>query len=432
MPLKTIKVYILFISGCVFFSCHNIKEAIGNSLIRTTSLPYYSYTNDTDLDVLVNDIGSRRIVLLGESSHGTAEFYTWRAALTNKLIKDKGFNLIAVEGDWTNIYKLNHYINDTDVDSSKLAEILKSNRRWPEWLWANREFASFVQWLKQYKQQYAPASTRFGVYGLDVFAFADALNALIPLLPDSISSNAARTAANCLKPYGVDALKYSSAVAGRKRGCAEEIKLLWNLVNTSSNQKLKTPDKFLQLLLASVVYDGERYFRSHNELTSWNTREHHMQETIARLLKYAGSNSKIIVWAHNTHVGDAHYTDMSTRERTNLGELLRKQWGEKNVYIVGSGFYKGTILSAKSWGAAAENIQVVPAKKGSWEEMIHSTNGVDEILLSSDLKSNKQVGTWIQQRSIGVANSVTYIPSVIPRRYDAFVYFETTHPLHPL
>jgi erythromycin esterase len=427
------KLLVLLFIGCFLFACKPTqRQRIVNNQTAGSHLTSYPLDKEQDLDALLKEMSNARIVLLGEASHGTAEYYNWRAAISKRLITEKGFNLIAVEGDHIDLYRLNKFIKKENKDTALLA-VLSAFNRWPQWLWANQEFASFVRWIKNYNQT-IPAAREVRLYGLDVFNFVAALNELNTGFNDTTALRQLRLAQDCFKPYGNDALNYSTAISRSSTGCREEVYKLWQSVQQIIGVKIRSEKDLLLLQHAAVVFDGEQYFRTRNKdhAISWNGRVRHMQETIRRLLNFYGHDSKIIVWAHNTHIGDAHYTDMPTRQRTNIGELLRKEYGEKNVFITGFGSYTGEIIGGLTWEAPPGKIKIRVAKESSWEYLLHKDGAFNKMVLSKDIAGNTALNKWVEQRSIGVVYSETYIPSIIPQRYDAFVYFDSTHALHAL
>jgi erythromycin esterase len=421
-----------FIAIVLIASCAGPKKSAPPDNVSNGKIASHPLRSEADLDILINAIGKSRIVLLGESSHGTAEYYDWRAAISKKLITEKGFNLIAVEGDYVDMRRLNQFVtgesNNTSIDS-----ILSIFNRWPSWLWSNQEFAAFAEWIKEWNAK-LKTGKKVNLSGLDVFNFSSAIDDLVKLLNHTPGSDHAKKSQDCLKPVGGDALLYSAAVSKGSISCKDEINKLWEDIQKITGKKIDNENELTLIQHALVARDGEQYFRLRNAdaAESWNTRVRHMQQMILRLLEFYGKDSKLIVWAHNTHIGDARYTDMPTRRRTNIGELLRREFGEKNVFAIGFGSYAGEIVAGYRWGAPWSKIKIRSAKEGSWEQLLHIDGANNKIILSKDMIHNPQLQTWIEQRSIGVVYSETYIPSIIAMRYNAFIYFDTTHPIHLL
>lgn len=431
-----------FLAVLLHYSCKTHKIGIAlpvstaNAAIKQAQIPHYALKTDKDLEVLLNEIGNARVVLLGEDTHGTSEHYIWRSNITKRLLQEKGFNIVALEADWTDTYKLNNLIKDGITDSSTVISLLKQYDRWPSWIWANEEFADFFQWMNEFSRS---KINKISIYGLDVYSFEEALDTLIAILRDNPTLQIAQNVKQCLAPYQNDALKYQQAVRKGAANCSDAVNRLWLYVNNLTEpNKQNNEANFLLQQSGRVVFNGERYFRGtvHNRLGAWNIRERHMAETIKSLLEHRGSSSKIIVWAHNTHVGDARFTDMPSRGRSNLGEMLRKDFGN-GVFIVGFGTYKGSVLAAQKWDTASQTMEIAPAKTGSIEQLLHADGRGNKIVLMKELTNNPLFNKWLIQRAIGVVENPqrglgSYVPSQIQNRYDAFIYFDETHAIHPL
>jgi erythromycin esterase len=396
------------------------------------SVPYYSLHNESDLNILVKKIGSARIVLLGEASHGTSEFQQWRAAISRKLIEEKGFNLIAVEGDWSEFISVNEFIQEKKTGQSEAVNVLQQFTRWPTWLWSTQEFASFIGWLNAHNQS-RKQNDKVKIFGLDLYGIGQSLEAIHNNLVDGDALNALKKVEGCYQPYWNDALSYSTAVHNKKADCSAAFTALKEAVN----HPLKNPDSnFIFQQHLQTIINGERYFRTivKNQAQSWNIRDQHMKETIDRILGHYGKQSKIIIWAHNSHVGDANYTDMPQRGRTNLGELLRRGAGDQNVFIVGSGMYTGDVIATHEWDSSAKVFHLPSAYEGSWDELLHAAGAGDKIVISDEIRKITPLNHWYPQRGIGVVYNSDrprspYVPSFISRRYDAYLFIDTSHAL---
>lgn len=408
--------------------------------VTSINLPSHTLKDEKDLDVILNQIGNARIVLLGEASHGTAEYYEWRAAISKRLIQEKGFDMIAVEGEWADSYRVNQFIKSSAKDSLQAMALLQQYDRWPTWMWGNYEVASLVAWLNQYNQSRALAD-KVGFYGLDVYCLWESMQELMPYIRGNDSlMNRAQQVKQCFQPFSADAIQYAYAVANASANCRNRTEQLWqSVLNFTGGSTAKAEAQFVMQQNALVALNGEAYYRSsvNSYSGSWNIRERHMTQTIQRLLELYGSDSKIIVWEHNTHVGDARYTDMAAGGMVNVGQLVRETFGQNNVYIVGFGSYKGTVIAADDWGAPIETMRVPPAQKGSWEEVLHRSGAENKILLSSELRQNEIWMKPIGHRAIGVQYDPSqekgnYVPSVIPDRYDAFIFIDETKALRPI
>lgn len=418
-----------------------VNEKPGNSTVRL-DIPSYPLRNEKDLDILLKEIGNARVVLLGEASHGTAEYYTWRAAISKRLIEEKGFSFIAVEGEWADSYRVNNFIKGEKKDSSAVVELLKQYNRWPTWMWGNYEVASLVSWLNT-RNQNKPAEAKTGFFGLDVYCLWESMAELMPYLKgvDPSLLKAAQKVHSCFQPFSADAQEYAMAVANTSADCRAETSRLWKSMQKSLESKAgKKEADFVAEQNALVALNGERYYRamvSSNE-ESWNIRDRHMAQTLKRLLDLHGPASKAIIWEHNTHVGDARYTDMARGGMVNVGQLARKEYGEENVFIVGFGSYSGSVIAAGEWGAPLRKMEMPKAVAGSWEHMLHELSAANKIILSKDIRQHKQLKKALNHRAIGVVyhpgleHMGNYVPSTIPKRYDAFLFIDQTQALHPI
>jgi erythromycin esterase len=435
---------LLLLLWIVPFGCREVRSQQGlkGEKMVTLTIPNHPLRNEQDLDILMQEIGDARVVLLGEASHGTSEYYTWRAAITKRLIQEKGFDFIAVEGEWADSYRVNQFIKGGQKDSADAVALLEQYNRWPTWMWGNYEVASLVTWLNDYNQE-KTGEAKVGFFGLDVYCLWESMTELMPHIKEDPSLvKAARKVHQCFQPYSADALQYAEAVANATADCRAETKRLWKAVqkqNKSAGAN-QTEEQFVAEQNALVALNGERYYSAmvSSNTESWNVRDRHMTETLKRLLDFHGPDSKAIIWEHNTHVGDARYTDMASSGEVNVGQLVRKEYGEDNVFIVGFGSYKGTVIAAGGWGAPMKTIPVPPATPGSWEHILHRLGPTNKIILSKDIRDEKYLKRSIGHRAIGVVYNPelehlgNYVPSVMPKRYDAFVYIDSTQALHPI
>jgi erythromycin esterase-like protein len=425
---------LVFFTGCQKDEISNSSPGTRNSSLEEAISPLES---SADLDVLLNDIGDSRYVLLGEASHGTAEYYTWRAEISKRLIQEKGFNMIAVEGDWPDLYKLNQYISGSN-SSASAADVLRQLNRWPTWMWANEEVASLGEWLKTYNQGNAGNQVRF--FGMDVYSVWQSMDEVIAFLQERnpAAAQQAEAAYQCMRAYQSDEWGYANATMNDKVNCEEQMQLVYDLVQQVAGENMDE-EAFSALQNARVVKNGERYYytavRSNSE--SWNVRDRHMMETVNSLVSQYGDNTKVIIWAHNTHVGDARATDMKNEGMVNIGQLIREEHGDEGVYNVGFSSYQGTVVASSSWGSATQIMDLPAARTGSWEEILHRYSPEDKIVLLNGLKDNSDFTRQIGHRAVGVVYDPTqeqgnYVPSVLPERYNAFIFIDQTEALHPL
>ncbi|MBF9223468.1 erythromycin esterase family protein [Hymenobacter ruricola] len=400
-----------------------------------------------DLSLVMAAIGNARVVLLGEASHGTHEYYAWRAALSKRLIQEKGFRFIAVEGDWPDCFEVNAAIKQDEVSYGSAAQLLQTFNRWPTWMWGNWETAALVDWLHQHNQAQAPEQ-RVGFYGLDVYSLWESLQAVLHYAEQRGDGaiSAARQAFRCFEPYSADPQEYARAVAFVSEDCQDEVNAVLRALRRQAAERFPAnlPEReqaFAAEQNALVAVNAERYYKAmlRGGGASWNVRDEHMMETLNRLLDLHGPESRAIVWAHNTHIGDARYTDMRREDMVNLGQLAREQLGRQRVFSIGFGSYQGAVIAGSEWGAPMERITVPAATRRSWEDQLHEhTNGTDALLLSAENKQIPRLQQPLGHRAIGVVYRPqfeqfgNYVLSDIPERYDAFLFIDQTRALHPL
>jgi erythromycin esterase len=427
-----------FLASLSTCSTRKSKQELPATDTVRIDLPSYKLNSAADLDLIIQQIGGARVVLLGEASHGTSEYYRWRAAISKRLITEKGFDFIAVEGEWADSYRVNQFVKGGSKDSAATIDLLKQYNRWPTWMWSNYEVAGLVHWMNQFNQGKA-TEDKVGFFGLDVYCLWESMGELMPILPeDRTLRTSASKVQQCFRPFSADAYAYATAVANEDASCREQTHQLWEKVQRGV-PKVSAETEFLIQQNSLVAYNGERYYRTmtFDNAESWNIRDRHMSQTLKRLLEFHGKDSKAIVWEHNTHVGDAQYTEMSQSGETNVGELVRKEYGRENVFIVGFGSYTGTVIASTEWGGAIQRMDMPEAVEGSWEHMLHQLGG-NRVVLSKDLRNNAPMNQWIGHRAIGVVYHANreqygnYVQSVIPQRYDAFVFIDRTTALHPI
>ncbi|UJH92383.1 erythromycin esterase family protein [Antarcticibacterium sp. 1MA-6-2] len=401
---------------------------------------YLKFETNSDLDPLLESIGGSRYVLLGEASHGTHEYYTWTAQISKRLIQEKGFSFIAVEGDWPDCYKINKWIKEPD-DRREIKDVLSEFRRWPTWMWANWEIAAFATWLRNYNSQIAEKE-KIGFYGLDVYSLWESIDLIVDYLEkeDPETAKHARDAYMCFEPYK-EGDSYSSVFSSSKPGCKEEVIKLLKEVRQNAHKYNSEKEADLNAEINSLVLaNAEKYYKAMAGFgeDSWNVRDRHMVETLNTLTKYHGPQSKVIVWEHNTHIGDARATDMADDGLVNVGQLVREQHGSQGVYLAGFGSYSGSVIAGTHWGAPMKNMRVPQGTRGSIEEKLHNEQQGNKLLI---LKDNKDLGEAFERRmghrAIGVVYHPerewgNYVPTKLAERYDAFLFIDETKALHPL
>jgi erythromycin esterase-like protein len=407
------------------------------SQAREVALPW---ADERDLDPLLDRIGDARIVLLGEASHGTAEYYTWRAKISQRLISERGFSFVGVEGDWPDCYRVNRYVKHYPGSGTTAREVLEAYERWPTWMWANEEVVAFAEWLRA---RNAKASRAVGFYGLDVYSLWESLHVVIGYLQarDGAAAEAARRAFECFEPYEDDVQRYARATLWLDKSCQREVIDLLRAVREHIEQYPDDPEAaFNAEQNALVVRNAEEYYRimTRGDAESWNVRDRHMTDTLARLLEHHGPRAKALVWAHNTHIGDARATDMWEAGMVNIGQLARQRFGPHAVVSIGFASHHGSVVAARRWEDPMEVMTVPPAAPGSWDDLLHHAGEENKLLL---LDRSADFAEWQRprgQRAIGVVYQSgleqfgNYVPTILPRRYDALVYLDETEALHPL
>lgn len=397
-----------------------------------------------DLDPLLDRIGEARYVLLGEASHGTHEYYTWRAELTRRLVREKGFSLVAVEGDWPDCYRLNRYVKGAPGSGRSAHEVLFGFDRWPTWMWANREVEHLAEWLRDHNRD-RPEDRRVGFYGLDVYSLWDSMHSVVGYLQqrDPELARAARRAYSCFDPYQEDVQEYARATRWVEASCEREV------IDILSSLRRAGPPPgdgagreayFNAEQNALVAQNAEHYYRImvRGGPESWNLRDRHMVETLERLMAFHGPEARAIVWEHNTHIGDARATDMARSGMLNVGQLVRQRHVAEGVALVGFGSYAGSVIAGREWEAPLERLPVPPAQPGSWEAVLHQAGAADKLLLLTGQRLPDGFYTWRGHRAIGVVYNPereaygNYVPTLLPHRYDAFLYLDRTHALQPL
>jgi erythromycin esterase len=402
--------------------------------------------SESDLDPLLDRIGEAPFVLLGEASHGTHEFYAWRAALTRRLISEKGFRFVAVEGDWPDCYRVSRSVTGVPGAPADPGEVLRTFARWPTWMWANEEVLHFARWLREHNTA-LPAEQRVGFYGLDVYSLWDSLHATIDYLrehePEHVAP--AMTALRCFEPYAEDPQAYARATRLVPTSCeAEVVSMLAKVVHPPAQDAGSRDERFNAEQNARVAAGAESYYRAMvtGGPSSWNVRDSHMIDTLDRLVEHHRSTGdqsvKAVVWEHNTHIGDARYTDMAAAGMVNVGQLARERYGESDVVLVGFGSHSGTVVAAQAWGDRTETMPVPPARPGSTEALLHDAVADSPALFVFP----EEQPVWLRQvadhRAIGVVYRPdaegwgNYVPTVLGRRYDAFLWFDRTRGLSPL
>jgi erythromycin esterase-like protein len=403
-----------------------------------------------DYDPLLDRVGDARFVLVGEASHGTQEFYQQRALITQRLIEEKGFSAVAIEADWPDAYRVNCYARgqSSDADSD---QALAGFERFPAWMWRNTAVREFVDWLRSYNDSLPPQGTRAGFYGLDLYSLYSSIDAVLDYLDkvDPETATRARYRYSCLEQFGRSSENYGyAAVAGAIEPCEDEVVNQLLELQRRSAEYLKTggPEAedafFYAEQNARVVRDAEEYYRAmfRSGVRSWNLRDTHMADTLDALMDHLerhGGRAKIVVWAHNSHLGDARATELGASGELNVGQLVRDRYSTDCV-LVGFTTYSGSVTAASDWGEPPERKRVRPALPGSYEALFHDT-GLPRFLLM--LSGGPEVPGLMEprlERAIGVIYRPEterishYFEARLPDQFDIVLHVDQTGPVEPL
>jgi erythromycin esterase-like protein len=401
-------------------------------------------TDAGDFDALLDRIGQARVVMLGEASHGTHEFYLWRAMLTQRLITERGFSFVAAEADWPDCERVDRSVRGAGTEAPEDPRAaLGAFERWPTWMWANEEVADFGRWLRRYNADRAPGD-RVGFHGLDVYSLWESLRAILVHLRehDPGTVETALAAYRCFEPYGEDPQRYALETRFVPEGCADQVVDLLARMRERAITGALGPgrdDEFNAWQNAEVVAGAEHYYRAmvRGNVESWNVRDRHMADTLDRLMDYHGPGAKAVVWAHNTHVGDARATDTADIGQVTIGQLGRDSYGP-DVVLVGFGCHRGTVVAGPAWGAPMQVMPVPAARAGSLEDVLHSTAPERALLVFGEQRSGDLLTDWLGHRAIGVVYDPererwgNYVPTRLGDRYDAFVWLDQTRGVRPL
>ncbi len=403
-----------------------------------------------DYEPLMELIGDARFVLLGEATHGTHEFYRERAEITKRLIQEKGFTAVAVEADWPDAYRVNRYVRGVSDDATS-TDALGGFQRFPTWMWRNTDVVNFIDWLCEYNSALPQNATKTGFYGLDLYSLYNSIEEVLGYL-DKIDPEAAKRARHrysCLEHFGEDTQMYGYAASfGLGESCEDEVVNQLRELQRRADEyaqrdgRVAEDEYFYAEQNAQLVKNAEEYYRSmfRARVSSWNVRDRHMAETLDRLVAHfdkQGSRTKVVVWEHNSHLGDARATAMGDAGELNVGQLVRERYG-RDAVLVGFTTYSGTVTAASKWGGPAERKRVRPALPDSYEALFHDT-GVPRFLLS--LRDGGMV-TDLHKRLLERAIGVIYQPQTerishyfyarLPDQFDAVLHFDETQAVEPL
>ncbi|WNH07796.1 erythromycin esterase family protein [Thalassobellus suaedae] len=354
--------------------------------IGISSIPFKTIKK-FPIDGLLERIGDAKVVLLGEASHGTSEFYTTRQEITKVLIEKKGFNLVCTEADWSDAEQINNYVRNQYKSQDWMPFL-----RFPEWMWKNKEVFDFMEWHKKYNTKH---NNTIGFYGLDLYGLENSIDLVISYLQgiDADLAALAKVRYSCIMPYMSNPSVYGKLVKNEKlQSCEKEVlKMLFDLLK-NKNKLNHSQAYFYAYQNATVVVDAERYYKAmyYGSAESWNLRDFHMFYTLKSLLSYYGKDSKAVVWAHNSHIGNALATEMYARGEINIGHLCKEHFGLKS-YNIGFGTHTGTVAAAKNWGEAMQVMSVNDSVTESYEHLCHKTNVTNFTLPLREAYSEKKI-----------------------------------------
>ena len=403
-----------------------------------------------DFDPLTRQIGEARLVLIGEASHGTHEFYRIRGEITKRLIRECGFRAVAVEADWPDAYRVNRFVRGRSRDADA-AEALADFARFPQWMWRNAEVLDFVGWLRAHNDASA-TEEQVGFYGLDLYSLHRSMAAVLDYLRlvDPAAARRAQERYACFDQFGGDPQRYGYAAGvGIAPSCEREVvdqllELRAAAAEYARRDGRVDPDAaFFVDQNARLVRDAERYYRAmiHRGPESWNLRDRHMMESLTALRQYLGkdgTDAKVVVWAHNSHLGDARATEVTLRGELNLGQLAREHWGDA-VRLVGFTTYSGFVTAASDWDEPAEHKTVRRALPGSYELAFHDA-GIGNFYL--DLRAPNDAAALLHEPLLERAIGVIYRPETerlshyfhasMPSQFDAVLHYDRTRAVEPL
>lgn len=421
------------------YACNWFEQTLVPSKAQIIPRPHKQIVEDVEnilqplteegIAQLAKSIADSRVVMLGEATHGTEEFYKFRRLISQRLIQDHGFKFIAVEGDWPDCYRLNRYIQTGNGEKARL--IMSQFNRWPTWMWANEQTEQMIEWMR---------GKNAGFYGLDVYSLYDSI-AVIKDYTHKLNRDLRRRvleAYSCFESFDKDEISYSRSLIKYPSGCQKEaLDALRRLLRLRLEEtSLHDDELFDAKQNARIIRNAEQYYRSvlQGDGASWNIRDEHMMDTLSALLQKHDDGAKAIVWAHNTHVGDYHATDMREAGYVNLGGLAREKLGPENVKLVGFGTYQGEVLAGRAWDAKPEVMNLPQAANGTYEDYFHRVAeriGIDNFYLPlKDIpslaikKGHRAVGVVYQ--SIFEQHGKNYVPTELSKRYDAFVFIDKT------
>lgn len=404
-----------------------------------------SFTAQGEYDALLQQIGDARIVLIGEASHGTHDFYRERARITRRLIEEKQFAAVAIEGDWPDAFRVHRYVSGQDrPDADRNAnDALSGFRRFPAWMWRNMDVLAFVEWLHSHNQQ---TQSTVGFFGLDLYSLYSSAQQVLQYLDEHEPEAAARARYrySCFDQFGEDSQAYGYAAGfGMAQSCEQAViaqLVEMHRLTVAEQADGATPDAlFSAKQNAHVVRDAEQYYRTMfgGRVSSWNLRDQHMAQTLERVMTHLGPDSKIVVWAHNSHLGDARATEMGRQGELNLGQLVRERF-ENATFSIGFTTYSGEVTAASNWDEPAQRKIVRRGLPNSVEALFHETGLGDFMLGLRDGAVRAVLAEPLLQRAIGVIyrpeteRASHYFHAALPEQFDSVIHIDRSLALIPL
>lgn len=412
-------------------------------LIRETCHPI-SDIGEVELGSLLEQIGDAQVVLLGEATHGTSEFYEMRTRITTELVMRRGFNIVTIEGDWPDAARVDHYVRALEFPPGETATFT----RFPTWMWRNQEVVKLIEWLKSHNEVVDDPERRVGFHGLDLYSLYKSRDAVLRYLNDVDPKAAAiaRERYACLSPWERDPALYGRVAINEGYARCEQpvVAVLRDLLKRQLDYTTADGDRFFDAASnAHLVAAAEQYYRImyYGGPASWNLRDQHMFDMLERLLEFRGPDAKAVVWAHNSHVGDARATEMgAARGEHNIGQLCRQKLGDA-VFSIGFGTHTGTVAAATDWDGPMQIKQVRPSHPTSYERLCHDAD-VQAFLLSLRFPAREAVREELMsprlERAIGVIYRPEtelqshYFQAVLPGQFDAYIWFDETSAVRAL
>jgi erythromycin esterase-like protein len=426
----------------------NLVDLIGRS-----ALPSKDYTS------ILRAIGTAKVVLIGEASHGTHEFYKERCEITKKLIIEKGVTFIAAEADWPDAFEINKFVRGKGAPT--LEQAFSRFERFPRWMWRNKVMIDFVKWLKEWNDKQTDQTTKVGFYGLDLYSFYESAQSVLHYLKekDPAAYSRARERYAFFDRYKSDAQAYGYATnfgfdKAREFEVTRELSEMNKKSATQQESLREGEDLFAAEINAKVVKNAEEYYRCMFSGNTWNMRDSHMVETLKEIMDFietskqevGGSVAKAVVWAHNSHLGDASATDAAKNKEVNIGQLVREKWGKEDTFNIGFTTYTGTVSAADEWDGDVKAMNVNQGMAGSYEELFHSV-GKEEFLLLfrsnvTGIKIDKELVNELGKNRMERAIGVIYKPDTeryshyfnckLSQQFDCVIHIDTTSALEPL